>query len=66
MAHELANSPHRTWVRVDTAFDGIEGLKRRRSRDYPVMTVDRMLPSMDGLAITYKLSAREGTVLPFT
>ena len=29
------------------------------------MTVDRMLPSMDGLAIIQTLRA-EGTVLPFT
>ena len=63
MAHELADSLIAHGYEVDTAFDGIEGLKRGRSRDYAVMTVDRMLPSMDGLAIIQTLRA-EGVTTP--
>ena len=34
---------------VDLAVDGDEGLSRARSADYAVMTIDRMLPGIDGI-----------------
>jgi two-component system, OmpR family, response regulator len=40
---------------IDLAADGNEGLSRARSADYVVMTIDRMLPDMDGIAIIRRL-----------
>src|SRR5271154_6889673 len=40
---------------VDLAVDGNDGLSRGRSADYAVMTIDRMLPGMDGIAIIRRL-----------
>ena len=37
---------------VDLAVDGDEGLSRARSADYAVMTIDRMLPGIDGIRQT--------------
>jgi two-component system OmpR family response regulator len=36
---------------VDWAADGREGLMRAASGDYDAITLDRMLPGLDGLAI---------------
>src|SRR5260221_14720426 len=36
---------------VDLAVDGDEGVSRGRTADYTVMTVDRMLPRIDGIEI---------------
>ena len=48
---------------VDLAVDGHEGLSRARSADYAVMTIDRMLPGIDGIAIIRR-SRDEGIVTP--
>lgn len=41
--------------RADLALNGDEGLERGRAPDYAVMVIDRMLPSIDGLAIIRRL-----------
>ena len=48
---------------VDVAADGEDGLKRARSADYIVMTVDRMLPRIDGLEVIRRLRG-EGIMTP--
>jgi two-component system, OmpR family, response regulator len=48
---------------VDVASDGAKGLALGRSADYVVMTVDRMLPRVDGLEVIRRLRA-EGIVTP--
>jgi two-component system OmpR family response regulator len=48
---------------VDLAVDGNDGLNRACSQDYAVMTIDRMLPGIDGIAIVRR--AREaGSTTP--
>ncbi|MGC2394977.1 MAG: response regulator transcription factor, partial [Rhodomicrobium sp.] len=48
---------------VDLAVDGDEGLSRARSADYAVMTIDRMLPGIDGITVIRR-SREEGIVTP--
>ena len=48
---------------VDLAINGNEGLSRGRTGEYAVMTVDRMLPEMDGIAIIRQLR-EEGVFTP--
>src|SRR5215831_8295757 len=36
---------------ADLAVDGDDGLSRARSGEYPEMTIDRMLPGLDGIAM---------------
>jgi two-component system OmpR family response regulator len=57
LVDELATSGYD----VDMAIDGHDGLNLARAADYAVMTVDRMLPGMDGLAIIRQL--REERIL---
>jgi two-component system, OmpR family, response regulator len=45
---------------VDLAVDGCDGLNRASSTVYAVMTVDRMLPSLDGISIIRR--AREAGI----
>ena len=40
---------------VDLAADGNEALERGRSGDYAVITVDRLLPGLDGLEVVQQL-----------
>lgn len=40
---------------VDLALDGNEALERGRSGDYAVITVDRLLPGLDGLEVVQRL-----------
>src|SRR5262245_17896676 len=49
--------------RVDLALDGNDGLNLARSADYAVMTVDRMLPAIDGLDVIRRFR-EEGIVTP--
>src|SRR5438105_3570487 len=37
------------------AIDGADGLSRGAAADYAVMTIDRMLPGLDGLALIHRL-----------
>jgi two-component system, OmpR family, response regulator len=48
---------------VDIAVDGDAGLRRARTAGYAVMTVDRLLPRVDGLEIIRRLRA-EGIATP--
>jgi two-component system, OmpR family, response regulator len=48
---------------VDLATDGKSALERGRSGDYAVMTVDRLLPGIDGLEVIRRLRS-EGIVVP--
>ena len=41
--------------RVDLAVNGNEALSRGRSTDYAVLTIDRMLPDLDGIAVVQHL-----------
>src|SRR6516162_2228295 len=41
--------------RVDLAVNGNEALSRGRSADYAVLTIDRMLPDLDGIAVVQHL-----------
>src|SRR5690348_8552467 len=40
---------------VDLAVDGNEALERGRRGDYAVITVDRLLPGLDGLEVVQRL-----------
>jgi two-component system OmpR family response regulator len=48
---------------VDLATDGEEGLSRALAADYVVMTVDRMLPCIDGIEVIRRLR-ENGIVTP--
>jgi len=50
-AEQLVDSLSTHGYQVDLAINGREGLDRGRAADYAVMTIDRMLPEMDGLAV---------------
>jgi len=54
-AEQLAESLATSGYQVDLAVDGNEALSRGRSADYAVMTIDRMLPGIDGIAIIRRL-----------
>ena len=50
-ASQLADFLAANGYRVDLADNGDDGLSRGRSTTYAVMTIDRMLPGIDGLAV---------------
>jgi len=50
-ADQLVDSLSNHGYEVDLAASGPQGLDLGRSADYAVMTIDRMLPEMDGLAV---------------
>jgi two-component system OmpR family response regulator len=50
-AAQLADFLAANGYRVDLADNGDDGLSRGRSAEYAVMTIDRMLPGIDGLAV---------------
>jgi two-component system OmpR family response regulator len=60
-AEQLVESLSNSGYQVDLATDGEDGLARGRAADYAVMTIDRMLPGIDGLGIIRRL--REDGVL---
>jgi two-component system, OmpR family, response regulator len=59
-AEQLVESLATNGYQVDLAVSGNDGLSRGRACEYAVMTIDRMLPGMDGIAIIRRL--REGGV----
>jgi two-component system, OmpR family, response regulator len=59
-AGQLAESLTASGYQVDLAVNGNDGVSRGRSADYAVMTIDRMLPDIDGIAVIRRL--REGGV----
>ena len=62
-AGQLAHSLTASGYQVDVAVNGAEALRYGRSADYVVMTIDRMLPDIDGLAVMQDLRD-EGVVTP--
>jgi two-component system, OmpR family, response regulator len=54
-AVQLVESLATNGYQVDLAIDGHDGLSRGRSADYAVMTIDRMLPGIDGISIIRRL-----------
>jgi two-component system, OmpR family, response regulator len=59
-AEQLVESLATNGYQVDLAVNGNDGLSRGRTCEYAVMTIDRMLPGADGIAIIRRL--REGGV----
>jgi len=62
-AEQLVDCLRSSGYSVDLAADGEDGLSRARSVDYVVMTVDRMLPRIDGLEVIRRLRD-EGVMTP--
>jgi two-component system, OmpR family, response regulator len=62
-AEQLVESLATSGYEVDLAVDGNDGLSRARSADYAVMTIDRMLPGMDGISIIRRLR-EDGVATP--
>jgi two-component system OmpR family response regulator len=62
-AAQLADALAASGYQVDLAVDGNAGLACGRSADYAVMTIDRMLPDIDGLAVIRRLR-EDGIVTP--
>jgi two-component system OmpR family response regulator len=54
-AEQLVDSLSTNGYQVDLAVNGDDGLARGRSADYAVMTIDRMLPGMDGITVIRSL-----------
>ena len=49
-AEQLVDCLKSSGYEVDLAVDGEDGLRRALAADYVAMTVDRMLPRIDGIA----------------
>jgi two-component system OmpR family response regulator len=62
-ADQLVDCLQTSGFSVDLAADGEDGLERARSADYVVMTVDRMLPGIDGIEVIRRLRD-EGVMTP--
>ena len=62
-AEQLVDFLSTSGYQVDLASDGNGGLSRGSSADYAVMTIDRMLPDTDGLAVIRRFRER-GVVTP--
>jgi two-component system, OmpR family, response regulator len=62
-AEQLADSLVTEGYQVDLAADGNTALGRGRSTDYVVMTIDRMLPGLDGITVIRQLR-EDGIVTP--
>jgi two-component system, OmpR family, response regulator len=62
-SEQLVDCLQTNGYKVDLATDGEDGLNRARGADYLVMTVDRMLPRVDGLEVIRRLR-EEGVMTP--
>src|SRR5215468_6876267 len=62
-AEQLVESLSTSGYQVDLAVNGNEGLSRARAAEYAVMTIDRMLPGIDGITIIRRLR-EEGVITP--
>jgi two-component system, OmpR family, response regulator len=62
-AGQLLESLSTNGYEVDLAANGNDALNRGRSVDYAVMTIDRMLPDLDGIAVMQRLR-EDGIVTP--
>jgi two-component system OmpR family response regulator len=54
-AGQLMDSLTTDGYEVDLAVSGNDAMSRARSADYAVMTIDRMLPDVDGIAVMRRL-----------
>ena len=54
-AEQIVEALEMCGYKVDLALDGNDGLKHARSGNYGVMTIDRMLPGIDGVTIIQRL-----------
>jgi two-component system OmpR family response regulator len=63
MAAQIADMLTTNGYQVDAAVNGGDALSRGRCFDYAVMTIDRMLPDIDGLTVMQSLR-RDGVVTP--
>jgi two-component system, OmpR family, response regulator len=54
-AKQLSGALTPNGYRVDVAANGSDGLRRGRSRHYAVITIDRLLPDLDGLTVLQQL-----------
>jgi two-component system OmpR family response regulator len=59
-AGQLVDSLTANGYRVDLAASGNDGLSRARSNEYAVITMDRMLPDLDGITVMQRL--RQGGI----
>ena len=59
-AEQLVECLQTSGYQVDLAADGEEGLRRALAADYVVMTVDRMLPRVDGIEVIRRLRHSQG------
>jgi two-component system OmpR family response regulator len=62
-AGQLVESLGTSGYQVDLAVNGHDGVKRARSFGYAVMTIDRMLPDIDGITAIRRLR-EDGIVTP--
>jgi two-component system OmpR family response regulator len=62
-ADQLVESLATSGYSVDLAIDGDNGLALARGGEYAVMTIDRMIPGIDGLSIIRRLR-EDGVVTP--
>jgi two-component system, OmpR family, response regulator len=62
-AEQMVDCLQTSGYTVDLAADGEDGLRLARSADYVVMTVDRMLPRIDGIEVIRRLRD-EGVTTP--
>src|ERR1700758_5220835 len=62
-AEQLVDCLRTSGYQVDLAADGEDGLRRALATDYVVMTVDRMLPRIDGIEVIRRLR-QEGNLTP--
>lgn len=63
-AGQLAEQLTTSGYQVDLATSGNDALSRGAARDYAVITIDRMLPDIDGIAVMRQLR-RDGVAAPF-
>lgn len=63
-AGQLAEQLSTSGYQVDLATNGNEALRRGAACDYAVITVDRMLPDIDGIAVMRQLRD-DGVAAPF-
>ena len=55
LAEQIVESLVTNGYQVDLAADGDDALGRARSGEYAVMTIDRMLPGIDGVTVIRRL-----------
>lgn len=54
------------WFEVDVVHDGREGLEKAMSHVYELLIIDRMLPSMEGVAIAKEIRQKKAVPIIMT